>query len=75
MAELQFAITYILGTMHYTTLGKYSDRHFTAPQIKPKLDLFQERLDFIGKQIAGRNKTRRPYETLLPSGVPQSINV
>jgi arachidonate 15-lipoxygenase len=75
LAEMQFALGYMLGTVHYTTLGQYSDRHFSDPKIKPKLDQFQERLSFIGGQIAGRNKTRRPYEFLVPSGVPQSINV
>ena len=36
---------------------------------------FRARIAEAGTTIAARNAARRPYEYLLPTGVPQSINV
>jgi arachidonate 15-lipoxygenase len=75
MAELQAELGYLLGTLHYTQLGQYPEGRFTDPKVAAPLARFQQRLDEVGQTIAERNKTRRPYEFLVPSGVPQSINV
>ena len=36
---------------------------------------FQKDLKNIGRGIEERNRSRRPYEFLVPSGIPQSINI
>jgi hypothetical protein len=41
----------------------------------PALAQFQFRLRQIGREIEERNQTRRPYTTLAPKGIPQSINI
>lgn len=75
MAELQMELGYLLGTVHYTELGKYSHGHFRDPRVAAPLQRFQKRLNDIGTTIAERNQSRRPYETLAPHGIPQSINI
>ena len=75
MAELQMELGYLLGTVHYTELGKYAADHFVDPRVAGPLEKFQIRLSQIGKTIVERNQTRRPYETLVPGGIPQSINI
>ena len=75
MAELQMELGYILGTVRYTQLGHYPNGHFVDGRVSPLLQVFQNSLEAIGKTIAERNQTRRPYETLAPVGIPQSINI
>ncbi len=75
MAELQMELGYALGTVHYTQLGEYAADHFRDPRVAEPLARFRARLADIGTTIAARNAGRRPYEYLLPTGVPQSINV
>lgn len=75
MAELQMEVTYLLGSVHYTQLGQYREGHFADARVAAPLKAFQKRLTDIGTTIAQRNKTRRPYETLAPVGIPQSINI
>ena len=75
MAELQMELGYILGTVRYTQLGHYPNGHFVDGRVSPLLQVFQNSLEAIGKTIAERNQTRRPYETLAPAGIPQSINI
>ncbi len=36
---------------------------------------FADRMLDIEKTIADRNTRRRPYPFMMPSGVPQSINI
>lgn len=72
-AELQLALGYILGSVHYTTLGDYGDR--LDERAEGPLKQFNRRLSEIKKVIRKRNRQRRPYEFLVPSGVPQSINI
>ena len=77
-AVLQADLAYMLGSLHYTKLGEYGDRHFPDPRVWLPLETFKGRLGAIGKTIDERNRSRRylrPYEFLQPSGVPQSINV
>jgi arachidonate 15-lipoxygenase len=74
-AEIQVELGYLLGAMHYTTLGHYGRRHFRDPRVARPLENFEKQLFRIGQVIAARNQVRRPYTYLSPEGVPQSINV
>ena len=75
MAELQVELGFLLGSVRYTQLGQYGSSHFRDPRVAAPLAAFQERLAEIARTIELRNTTRRPYSFLLPSGVPQSINI
>jgi arachidonate 15-lipoxygenase len=80
ISELQLSVGYLLGGIYYTQLGDYQWRHFVDKRVAPFLDQFQERLESIEDEIKVRNeKTLNqggiPYEYLLPSAVPQSINI
>lgn len=75
MAELQMELGYLLGTCHYTELGQYDEDNFRDLRVAAPLQRFQTRLADIERTIAERNQTRRPYETLAPKGIPQSINI
>jgi arachidonate 15-lipoxygenase len=76
MAELQVELGYILGSVRYTQLGQYREDQFRDPRVADPLAAFQERLATVGKTIEHRNLSRpRPYEFLVPAGVPQSINI
>ena len=75
VAELQMELGFILGSIHYTTLGQYRHGHFADPRVAAPLAQFQARLDEIGDVIAVRNTVRTPYEFLSRSGIPQSINI
>jgi arachidonate 15-lipoxygenase len=75
MAELQMELGYMLGTVHYSALGNYDEGTFEDARVLDALKQFQEHLANIELVIAERNKKRRPYEFLVPSGVPQSINI
>jgi arachidonate 15-lipoxygenase len=74
MAELQLELGYLLGTVHYTQLGEYGDQ-FTDQRVSAPLDRFKDRVSAIGDAIADRNTRRAPYEHLVPTGIPQSINI
>ncbi|MBN9118394.1 MAG: lipoxygenase [Planctomycetes bacterium] len=75
MAELQMELGYLLGTVHYTTLGQYPAGYFLDPRVAEPLARFQARLAEAGRQIEQRNTTRVPYTTLRPADIPQSINI
>jgi arachidonate 15-lipoxygenase len=75
MAELQMELGFMLGTVHYTELGRYEARHFSDGRVAAPLKRFQQKLADIGRTIAQRNQSRRSYEILAPQGVPQSINI
>jgi arachidonate 15-lipoxygenase len=72
---LQLSLGYLLGTVHYSRLGDYGWHHFGDKQVNAPLSAFQKQLEVIGKTIDKRNAARRPYEFLVPSGIPQSINI
>jgi len=74
-AQSQLELVYTLGTVYYTTLGDYGDNYFQDPTIQKYLAEFQQDLSKIESEINERNKTRSPYEYLLPSRIPQSINI
>ena len=74
-AKLQLDILYLLGSVYFTRLGDYGDDHFTDPVIQNYLAKFKQELIKIEEEINERNKKRTPYEFLLPSKIPQSINI
>jgi arachidonate 15-lipoxygenase len=74
-AQRQYNLLALLGSVYYNKLGDYPPGHFTDPKVKPLLQSFQDKLQQIEETIAQRNLSRPPYEYLLPSRVPQSINI
>jgi len=64
-----------LGLAYYTQLGRYKDGTFRDPRVADPLSEFQAELDRIEAVIVERNKHREPYTDLLPSKIPQSINI
>jgi arachidonate 15-lipoxygenase len=79
-AEAQMNIAYTLGSVYYTQLGQYQNqdepRYFTDRDIQQALKTFQDRLKEIETVIQDRNAVRPTfYSFLLPSKIPQSINI
>jgi arachidonate 15-lipoxygenase len=72
-AQKQLNITYILGSVYYTRLGDYPT--FADARVQAPLQAFQKALQQIEEMINQRNQERPPYEFLLPSKIPQSINI
>jgi len=75
IAKALLDILYLLSSVYYTRLGDYGDGYFADPVIQTHLAKFQQELLKIEEEINERNKTRTPYEFLLPSKIPQSINI
>jgi arachidonate 15-lipoxygenase len=75
IAKALLDILYLLSSVYYTRLGDYGDGYFTDPVIQTHHAKFQQELLDIEAKINERNKTRTPYEFLLPSKIPQSINI
>jgi arachidonate 15-lipoxygenase len=75
-ALLQQAMLTGLGGVYYTALGQYGGE-LALPQVGGALKRFQERLLGIEKAIQAANALgqRTPYTTLLPTVIPQSINI
>ena len=79
-AEAQMNIAYTLGSVYYTQLGQYQTKnepqYFTDKDIQQPLKDFQHRLREIETIIGDRNAVRPTfYSFLLPSKIPQSINI
>ena len=79
-AEAQMNITYTLGSVYYTQLGQYQNKneppYFSDRNIHQPLKAFQHRLREIETIIQDRNAVRPTfYSFLLPSKIPQSINI
>jgi arachidonate 15-lipoxygenase len=72
-AQKQLNLTYILGSVYYTRLGDYPT--FADGRVQAPLQAFQKALQQIEEMINQRNQERPPYEFLLPSKIPQSINI
>jgi len=75
----QLNLTYLLGSVYYTKLGYYP-RDFEeglSGEQKEALTCFQNQLETIENKIEKRNDDNRDvaYEYLMPSKVPQSINI
>lgn len=75
-ALLQQIVGTLLGGVYYTVLGQY-EGDLTLSQVKKPLLKFQAELRRIEAEINGKNAlgARTPYTTLLPSVIPQSINI
>ncbi len=74
-ANLQLDLGFLLGTIRYTTLGQYAQGHFADAKVAEPLRRFNDEIRSIGDKIEERNLERRPYPFLVPSGIPQSINI
>jgi arachidonate 15-lipoxygenase len=74
-AQRQFNLLSLLGSIYYNKLGEYPKEYFTDPQVKPLLQAFQSNLQTVEATIKQRNLNRPAYEYLLPSKIPQSINI
>jgi len=64
-----------LGLAYHTQLGRYKKGYFRDPRVRDALVAFQAELDRIEGLINDRNTLRDPYSHLLPSKIPQSINI
>ncbi len=74
-AQRQYNLLSLLGSVYYNKLGQYPQAHFTDLKVKPLLEAFQNNLEQIEVTINQRNLHRPTYEYLLPSRIPQSINI
>jgi arachidonate 15-lipoxygenase len=75
-AKSQLTMTYILGSVYYTTLGEYEANYFKDDRIQQPLRDFQDQLKAIESTIKSRNEKRvADYNYLRPSRIPQSINI
>lgn len=73
-AQGQLNVTYLLGSVYYTMLGDYSN---LIDDVEEPLQKFQDNLKSIEEKILKRNQDNpdNTYEYLLPSKIPQSINI
>lgn len=74
-AQEQLKLCHLLGSAYFTQLGQYEERQFTDAKVQAPLKAFQSRLEEIEKIISDRNRDRPDYQYLLPSQIPQSINI
>ncbi|NEU77724.1 lipoxygenase family protein [Nostoc sp. UIC 10630] len=74
-AQRQYNLLSLLGSVYYNKLGEYQQGYFTDKKIKQLLQAFQNNLQQVEDTIKQRNLHRPPYEYLLPSKIPQSINI
>jgi arachidonate 15-lipoxygenase len=73
---LQQAVGTALGGVHHTVLGEYGGQ-LALVQVQGPLLKLQGRLQALERKIQAENHLggRTPYLTLLPSAIPQSINI
>jgi len=75
-AELQIQVLYLLGSVYYTKLGDYSELFLKTEKVKTAFYKFKVNLDDIEAQIRTEDSKRLvSYRYLLPSNIPQSINI
>ena len=78
-ARGQLNLMYLLGSVYYTQLGEYGLFHFHDLRVPVPLREFQEKLREIETEIEQRNAAASylpyAYDYLLPSKIPQSINI
>jgi arachidonate 15-lipoxygenase len=74
-ARRQIVILYVLGTTHYTALGRYNAQDLCDPRVTAPMQAFQQDLDAVARTIDERNLARPTYSFLKPSAIPQSINI
>lgn len=63
-----------LGSVYYTRLGAYPPNQFDSAQVKADLAKFQAKLAQIEAQMVA-DGSAETYPYLLPSQIPQSINI
>lgn len=73
-ALTQLNLGTLLGSVHYTQLGQYEAGYFTDPKIAAALGKFQAALAAIEAGMQ-KNGLAATYPYLLPSLIPQSINI
>jgi arachidonate 15-lipoxygenase len=75
-AQTQIEVLGLLGSVYYTQLGQYNKGHFKDAKVMSYLGQFQNLLRDIEIEISMKNRSRLlPYKFLLPSQIPQSINI
>ncbi len=74
-AQGQLNLVHILGSIYYNKLSDYPADYFKDSLVKTALQTFQNNLLEIEATIHQRNQNRPTYEYLLPSRIPQSINI
>ncbi len=79
MGVVQLIIGQLLGGVYFTRLGQY-DRHqdtpyFSDPHVADPLASFHAALAEVERTIGSRNLERAVYVPLMPSRIPQSINI
>jgi arachidonate 15-lipoxygenase len=74
-AKLQLAVGFLLGSVRYTELNEYREHYFSQEVARGPLARFQNDLLGIKADIQNANRARRAYNTLMPSLIPQSINI
>ncbi len=74
-AQTQLNLVSLLGSVYYNRLGYYPDDHFQDGSVISAVQRFKTKLDEIEITIKQRNQNRPKYEYLLPSKIPQSINI
>ncbi|AFY58433.1 lipoxygenase [Rivularia sp. PCC 7116] len=74
-AQEQLNLVHLLGSIYYQTLGDYPENYFKDTLVKPALQQFRNNLIEVEATIHQRNQNRPTYEYLLPSKIPQSINI
>ena len=80
IANDQVNLTNLLSGIEYTRLGYYDTGLFTDDTVVAALDKFKAKLGEIEKTILTRNEAAShagvtPYRYMLPSRIPQSINI
>jgi arachidonate 15-lipoxygenase len=80
MANQQLMILDLLGSVYHGRLGEYGQVHFADSRVLQPLQVLRVRLKEIEGEIRARNARDTedgllPYETLLPTAIPQSINI
>lgn len=77
VADDQTDLMFTLSGVHYSVLGSYPLFHFQDKQVSEPLKNFQLKLQHIEKDIEKRNlkNDEYAYTYMLPSSIPQSINI
>jgi arachidonate 15-lipoxygenase len=82
VAHEQINMLELLGSIYFGVLGEYRTHRFPYgqwfedPRVNAPLAGFRAELEAAEKMITDRNKNRVvPYEFLLPSKIPASINI
>jgi hypothetical protein len=78
--RIQLFILELLGNVHHTKLGYYPEgplgaSHFGPGALAALEKAYRQDLADVESTIVDRNRTRLEYSYLLPSQIPQSINI